>query len=68
MTRVYLIRVNSDGFTKLVHLHYTNIETEWLSVEIKVVKDKIFVKLMDKQVFVGIQESDEDKISKVCGT
>lgn len=68
MTRLYVIRVIPDGITKLASTSYTNIDTEWLSVEIKVIFDKIFVKLMDKQVMSGIQEPDEDKLSKVQGT
>lgn len=49
-------------------MNYTNIHTEWISVEIKIIDKKITVLLMNKPVIIGLEEPDEPKIKDVIGT
>lgn len=69
MTRIYLTRSESElGFKKLGKYKFTNIETDWMDVFIKIEKNKMTVKLNEKPVCVALEESDDDYISKIHGT
>lgn len=43
MTRIYLTRLDTQGFTKLAKLKYANLSEDWLDIELKVIGKKISV-------------------------
>lgn len=56
------------GFKKIAKKNYSNIDTDWIQIEIKIIKHKIFLLLNDKPIFVGIEEPDGALITKIHGT
>lgn len=58
MTRIYITRINSAGFKKLVKLKQANLNEEWINLEIKSIDDKIIVYLNDKILIKGLEEPD----------
>lgn len=57
MTRIYLTRMNESGFKKLARVKYSNLNEDWINLEIKSINDKIMIKMNDK-VLMGIEELD----------
>jgi len=43
MTRIYITRMDASGFTKIAKLKYPNLGDDWMKVELKLIKEKIFV-------------------------
>jgi len=56
------------GFKKIAKKNYSNIDTDWIQIEIKIIKHKIFLSLNDKPIFLGIEEPDDAFITKIHGT
>jgi len=49
-------------------MNYSNIHQEWISVEIKLIGEKITVLLNNTPLIAGLAEPDEPKIKDVIGT
>jgi len=43
MTRIYLTRYDSLGFTKIAKLKYANLGEDWLDLELKILGKKISI-------------------------
>lgn len=60
--------MDQNGFGKIVKKKFTNLNEDWLDLEIKLTGGKMSMKLNDKVLFNGLEEPEPATLKTKSGT
>lgn len=68
MTRIYVTKMDENGFGKIVKKKYANLNEDWMDLEIKITNEKMSMKLNDKILFNGLKQNEPATLKNKSGT